>query len=144
MNCEDLFNICASKSPELLEKTLIGIADGTIKPVKQCGDCTCYADKLSKEECRIDWTKPAVSIHNLVRGVYKCPGAFFEYNGKIIKVLKTRPIDENLEGDVGSFVRFTKEGIDVKTSDGLIRLITVKPEGKGEMSAAAWANGIRH
>ncbi len=58
-------------------KTLLGIANGTLKPKCQCEEGLCYADKLTKEECKIDWSKPAQEIHNLVRGVYKCPGAFF-------------------------------------------------------------------
>lgn len=144
MNCVELFELCAANSPELLEKTLIGIKEGTLKPVPQCEDGVCFADKLQKEECKIDWTKSAQEIHNLVRGVYKCPGAFFDYNGKIIKVLETEPLKEDVSGKIGSFVRFSKLGIDVKTGNGLLRLIKVKPEGKGEMLARDWANGIKH
>lgn len=144
MNCVELFELCAANSPELLEKTLIGIKEGTLKPVPQCEDGVCFADKLQKEECKIDWTKSAQEIHNLVRGVYKCPGAFFDYNGKIIKVLETEPLKEDVSGKIGSFVRFSKLGIDVKTGNGLLRLIKIKPEGKGEMLARDWANGIKH
>ena len=143
MNCVELFEICAEKSPELLEKTLTGLKEGTIKPTCQCEDGVCFADKLKKEECKIDWTKSAEEIHNLVRGVYKCPGAFFEFRNKIIKVMETEPLDENMEGRPGEFVRISKKGIDVKTGDGLLRLIKVKPEGKGEMFARDWANGIK-
>lgn len=145
MNCVELFELCASNSPELLEKTLIGIKDGTLKPTPQCEDGVCFADKLKKEECKIDWTKSADEIHNLVRGVYKCPGAFFEYNGKIIKVLETEPIETTNDNGVqiGKFANFSKQGIDVKTGNGYLRLIKIKPEGKGEMLARDWANGIK-
>ena len=142
MNCVELFEICASRSPELLEKTLTGLKEGKITPQKQCEEGVCFADKLQKEECEIHWEKSAQEIHNLVRGVYKCPGAFFKYNDKIIKVLETEPIDEAAEGEIGSFIRFSKEGIDVKTGNGILRLIKVKPEGKGEMLARDWANGL--
>ena len=144
MNCVELFEICASHSPELLEKTLIGIANGTIKPEKQCENGVCFADKLKKEECKIVWTKSAQEIHNLVRGVYKCPGAFFEYNGKIIKVLNTAVLSDTSDKQPGEFAKITKDGIDVQTGNGILRLINIKPEGKGEMSAYAWANGIHH
>ena len=143
MNCVELFEICASQSPELLEKTLIGIKNGTLKPQKQCEEGLCYADKLHKEECCIDWNKSAQEIHNLVRGVYKCPGAFFTYQDKIVKVMETEPLQENYEGMVGEFVKISKDGIYVKTGDGTLRLIKVKPEGKGEMFARDWANGLR-
>ena len=143
MNCVELFEICASHSPELLEKTLIGIKEGTLKPKKQCDDGVCFADKLKKEECEIDWTKSARNIHNLVRGVYKCPGAFFKYQDKVIKVMETEPLNETANGKAGDFVKVSKLGIDVKTGDGILRLIKVKPEGKGEMLARDWANGLR-
>lgn len=142
MNCVELFEICSSHSPELLEKTLLGISEGTIKPIKQCEDGVCFADKLTKEECRIDWSKSAKQIHNLVRGVYKCPGAFFEHNGKIIKVMETELLNTNFDGNIGDFVNVSKNGIDVKTGDGILRLIKVKPEGKGEMLARDWYNGL--
>ena len=144
MNCVELFELCASNSPELLEKTLIGIKDRTLKPTPQCEDGVCFADKLKKEECKIDWNKSAQDIHNLVRGVYKCPGAFFEYNNKIIKVMETEPIEETAKGAVGTFVNVSKQGIDVQTGKGLLRLIKIKPEGKGEMFARDWANGLQH
>ena len=144
MNCVELFEICSAESPELLEKTLLGIAEGTIKPQKQSEEGVCFADKLKKEECKIDWSKSAQRIHNLVRGVYKCPGAFFEYDGKIIKVMETEPINEDLQGSEGDFVRISKFGVDVKTGSGLLRLKKIKPEGKGEMSAYDWSNGLHH
>ena len=146
MNCIELFELCETNSPELLEKTLIGIKEGSLKPVPQCEDGVCFADKLKKEECKIDWTKSADEIHNLVRGVYKCPGAFFEYKGKIIKVLETEPLETTNDSgvDVGEFANFSKQGIDVKAGKGYVRLIKVKPEGKGEMLARDWANGIKH
>lgn len=144
MNCVELFDICANESPVLLEKTLLGLVKGLIVPQKQCDEGVCFADKLQKEECRIDWTKSAKEIHNLVRGVYKCPSAQFEYNGKTIKVLVTEPLEETFDGKIGDFVRFSKQGIDVKTGKGTLRLIKIKPEGKGEMLASDWANGLKY
>ena len=141
MNCVELFDICASHSPELLEKTLVGIAEGKLKPEKQCEDGVCFADKLRKEECKIDWSKSAQEIHNLVRGVYKCPGAFFEYGGKIIKVLETEPLKNNTSVQSGEFVNVSKTGVDIQTGNGILRLIKIKPEGKAEMNAYDWANG---
>lgn len=142
MNCVELFEICASHSPILLERTLIGMAEGTIKPEKQCENGVCFADKLKKEECKIDWTKSAQELHDLVRGVYKCPGAFFEYNEKIIKVMETEPLKNNSDMHAGEFINISKSGIEVQTGDGILRLIRVKPEGKGEMNAFDWANGF--
>ncbi|MCQ2744408.1 MAG: methionyl-tRNA formyltransferase [bacterium] len=141
MNCEELFEICATHSPELLEKTLVGIAEGKLNPQKQCENGICYADKLKKEECKIDWGKSAKELHNLVRGVYKCPGAYFEHKGKIIKVLETEVLSDNSDKNYGEFANISKLGVDVQTGKGILRLKRVKPEGKCEMSAKDWANG---
>lgn len=144
MNCEELFEICANNSPVLLEKTLMGIADGSLQPQKQCEEGVCFADKLTKEECKIDWSKSASEIHNLIRGIYKCPGAYFVYDSKIVKVLKSEVInDVKKYASVGEFVKILKDGIDVQTGEGILRLKTIKPEGKGEMPAYSWANGLR-
>lgn len=142
MNCVELFEICSEESPRLLEKTLLGIAGGTLTPKAQCENGVCYADKLQKEECKIDWNKSALEIHNLVRGVYKCPGAFFEYNGKIIKVMETEVINTTSTGKIGEFINISKSGIDIQTGNGVLRLLRVKPEGKNEMPARDWANGL--
>ena len=143
MNCVELFDICAENSPQLLEKTLLGLVSGSLSPVKQCEEGVCFADKLQKEECKIDWSKSAQEIHNLVRGVYKCPGAFFDYHGKIIKVLKTEPLAENSSKSVGEIISVSKFGVDFQTGEGTLRLLVVKPEGKGEMQARDWGNGLR-
>lgn len=141
MTCVDLFEEISEKSPELIEKTLIGLIDKTITPQKQCEEGICTANKLTKEETLIDWSKPAREIHNLVRGIYKFPSAYFVHNNKIVKVLETRVVEGN--GPCGEFVRFSKDGVEVGCGKDCILLVKVKPEGKGEMFARDWANGIR-
>ena len=141
LNCVQLFDIVSEKSPEMLEKTLIGLTDKTIIPEKQCEDGVCMANKLTKEECKIDWTKSAQEIHNLVRGIYQCPSAYFVFNDKIIKVLETCVKTGN--GQAGEFINATKEGIEVACGNGSLLLMRVKPEGKGEMPARDWYNGVK-
>ena len=143
MTCEDLWLKISEDSPELLEKTLIGLYENTIHPCKQCEDGVCMADKLKKEETLIDWNKSARDIHNLVRGVYHSPSAYFIHNDKIIKVLKTVVEDENSSSDIGEIIKTDKNGVVMGTAKGQLRLLTVKPEGKGEMPARDWANGLR-
>ena len=140
MTCVDLFDVISEKSPQLIEKTLFGLVNNSITPQKQSEDGVCMANKLTKEEPLIDWSKSAQEIHNLVRGIYKFPSAYFIHNGKIIKVLQTRVL--NGSGKCGEFVNISKEGIEVACGKGSILLIKVKPEGKGEMFARDWANGL--
>lgn len=140
MTCVDLFEKISDISPALLEKTLVGLVEKTIIPEKQCETGVCMANKLTKEETKIDWTKPAEEIHNLVRGIYKFPSAYFMHNDKVVKVLETRVIEGN--GTCGEFVKVTKEGIEVGCGKDCLLLIKIKPEGKGEMFAKDWANGL--
>ena len=141
MNCEELWNEIAEKSPEMIEQTLIGLKNGTLIPEKQCEDGVCMANKLTKEECEIDWCKSNIQIHNLVRGGCRCPSAFFYYNDKLIKVIETIPTNEDIP--TGKIRFNSKDGIDVGCGIGAIRLLKVKPEGKGEMSARDWFNGVK-
>lgn len=140
MTCVDLFEKISDISPALLEKTLVGLVEKTIIPEKQCETGVCMANKLTKEETKIDWTKSAEEIHNLVRGIYKFPSAYFMHNDKVVKVLETRVIEDN--GTCGEFVKVTKEGIEVGCGKDCLLLIKIKPEGKGEMFAKDWANGL--
>ncbi len=140
MTCVDLFEKISDISPALLEKTLVGLVEKTIIPEKQCETGVCMANKLTKEETKIDWTKPAEEIHNLVRGIYKFPSAYFMHNDKVVKVLETRVVKDN--GACGEFVKVTKEGIEVGCGKDCLLLIKIKPEGKGEMFAKDWANGL--
>ena len=141
MNCEELWNEIGEKSPKMIEETLIGLKNKTLTPVKQCEEGVCMANKLTKEECEIDWCKSNIQIHNLVRGVCRCPSAFFYYNDKLIKVIETTPVDEEIPTGI---VRInSKDGIDVGCGIGAIRLLKVKPEGKGEMPARDWFNGVK-
>ena len=141
MNCEELWNEIAEKSPEMIEQTLIGLKNGTLIPEKQCEDGVCMANKLTKEECEFDRCKSNIQIHNLVRGVCRCPSAFFYYNDKLIKVIETIPTNEDIP--TGKIRFNSKDGIDVGCGIGAIRLLKVKPEGKGEMSARDWFNGVK-
>lgn len=141
MTCVDLFEQISDKSPELIEKTLIGFVDNSITPQKQSEEGFCMANKLTKEETLIDWTKPAQEIHNLVRGIYKFPSAYFIHNGKLIKVLETKVVNE--PGVCGEFKKISKDGILVGCGKDCLLLVKVKPEGKGEMLARDWANGLK-
>lgn len=141
MNCEELFSTISDLSPQLIEKTLLGLVDGSINPVPQCEEGVCVANKLTKEETSIDWLKSANEIHNLVRGIYKFPSAHFIYNDKLIKVLQTKVVDGS--GKPGEFVEISKDGIKVACGKDCLLLVKIKPEGKGEMFARDWYNGLK-
>ncbi len=100
---------------------------------------------------KIQLANNAGNIHNLVRGTYPWPGAYFIYDGKKITMLETALINDasNLQWvDLvvpNGLLRYARNGaaIVVRCYDGsLLRLIKLKPEGKAEMTAGAWVNGL--
>lgn len=98
----EVFDALAELCPELLIKTLKGLEEGSVVPVKQDNDAASYVSVLSKEMSIIDWTKTADTIHNLVRGLDPWPVARTKYNGKLLKVFKTTVIDKKSNRPAGS------------------------------------------
>lgn len=147
MNYEELFELISEKSPELIELTLLSVKSGVLCPVEQIHDEATHANKIKKEEAQIDWTKSAKEIHNLVRGLYKSPSAHCFFNDKLVKVMETRVLDDEVPegflGKAGEILKVSKEGIEVATTQGVLLITRVKPEGKGEMLARDWANGAK-
>jgi len=144
MHFEQLHDIISDLAPDLIKKTLIGIKNSEINPVKQDEALVTIAKKLQKDEDKIDFNKSAEAIHNLVRGIYKTPSAYFTFKDKKIKVLETKVTDNQTKHDrVCQILKISKDGIEVSTSIGSLLLIKIKPEGKGEMDASAWVNGAK-
>lgn len=146
MNYEELFELISQKSPELIETTLLNIKSGALKPVEQGEEHVTYAHKIKKEDAQIDWSKSAREIHNLVRGLYKAPSAHCFFRDKLVKVNETRVADDEIPagfvGEVGEIIKISKEGVEVATTQGVLLIVKVKPEGKGEMFARDWMNGF--
>ena len=143
MNFENLFNIISESAPQLIEDTLIGLLNNSITPEKQDDTQATMAPKFLKEEAKINWNKPALEIHNLIRGIYKAPSAYTIYNGKILKIMESFPLNVSCPLMAGEVVNITKEGLEISTSEGHLLIKKVKPEGKGEMFARDWANGSK-
>lgn len=146
MNYEELFEHIAERSPELIEQTLLNIKSGALQPIEQLHDNATYAHKIKKEDAQIDWSKSAREIHNLVRGLYKSPSAHCFFKAKLVKILETKVLDDEIPagfvGDVGEILKISKEGIEVSTQTGILLIVRVKPEGKGEILTRDWINGF--
>lgn len=146
MNYEELFEHIAEKSPELIEMTLLNIKSGALKPIVQHHEKATHAHKIKKEDAQIDWSKSAREIHNLVRGLYKSPSAHCFFREKLVKIMETRVLDDEIPGgfvgEVGEILKISKEGLEIATIEGILLIVKVKPEGKGEMFARDWINGF--
>ncbi|MBQ8634862.1 methionyl-tRNA formyltransferase [bacterium] len=142
MNVIELMEEISARSPKLLDETLKGLYEGTLKCVCQNHQCATFCKKMKKEEKVIDWNVPARQLHNKIRGMYQLNTNHTTFDNKIVKVLKTTVV-EGVKGCCGEVWALEKDGIIVCCADDAIKIITVKPEGKGEMPASAFANGAR-
>lgn len=141
---EDNFETVHDKSAEiggaLLCQTLSGLASGTIAPIKQDHALATYADKITKEDCAIDFSLSAQALFARIRGLSPIPLAFTHMpNGKLLKIVSAVPTVG--KGTPGEVLRAEKEGVAVACGEGALLLRTVVPEGKGKMSATDLVRG---
>ncbi|HEY4086385.1 MAG TPA: methionyl-tRNA formyltransferase, partial [Bryobacteraceae bacterium] len=80
----------AEAGAKILVETLAGLAKGTISPVPQDGTHATWAPILKKDDGRIDWTLPAKTIHNLIRGLQPWPGAHTMFRGQSLHLWRSR------------------------------------------------------
>ena len=142
MNVIELMDEISKRSPSLLDKTLKGLYEGSLKSVAQENDKATFTKKLKKEDKKIDWMEPAQKLHNKIRGMYKINTPHTIFKDKIVKILKTEVVEANA-GQAGEILEVSKLGIIVKCKENALKLLLIKPEGKGEMRAFDWANGAR-
>lgn len=144
MTTEQLHDKLMVQGADLLVETLREIENGTISREKQDDNLSCYAKMLNNDNCRIDWTKSAQDIHNLVRGLNSWPIAYTTLEGKKFKIWQTKVVtDKSYSGNAGQIVALTKQGIIVKAGEGAIELLEIQPPNKKKMPAISYINGHR-
>lgn len=141
MNFARLHDELMVKGAALLVETLPRIAGG-LKPEAQKADEATFATLLTREMAKIDWTRPAREIHDLVRGFDPVPGAFsFLPDGKLLKIWETRVTGKPATAMPGTVVSVSKKEFSVACGDEELRILTVQPESKKRMPAAVFLNG---
>nr|WP_315130080.1 methionyl-tRNA formyltransferase [uncultured Flavobacterium sp.] len=103
------------------------------------------AYKLNKENCKIDWTKPASEINNLIRGLSPYPVAWCFFSDKEeewnVKIYEAKIISEEHTKTVGSLV-CTKKEMKIAVENGFIQVLSLQFPGKKKMSTPEFLNGI--
>ena len=103
------------------------------------------AFKLNKENCKIDWTKSALEIHNLIRGLSPYPSAWclFKDNGQEwnVKIYDSEIISESHHHAIGTFIA-TKKELKIAVKDGYIKILSLQYPGKKKMNASELLNGM--
>jgi methionyl-tRNA formyltransferase len=110
---------------------------GTASPRPQPADGVTYAAKLSREDGRLDWTRPAAALERQVRAFDPWPGAWFEHGGERIKVLAAKPV----QGVTGSPGTVAAAGAIVACGEGGLQLLCLQRPGKAPLDAGAFLRG---
>ncbi|MCX8649815.1 methionyl-tRNA formyltransferase [Gilliamella sp. B2776] len=130
-----LYNKLAKLGPQGLLDTLTLITDGKIQPKKQNPSEVTYAEKLSKQEAKLDWNLSAQQLERCVRAFNPWPVSYFEINGEPVKVWQSEVITISHNQPVGTILQADKQGICIATSDGALNMTLLQPAGKKPMSA---------
>jgi methionyl-tRNA formyltransferase len=125
----------------LLAATLDGVEDGTLEARPQPADGVTIAPKLSVDDARVAWDKPAMHVDRLIRACTPGPGAWSEFRGTRIKLGPVRPVpgERLAPGEVAA----GKSRVLVGTATDAVELGEVQPQGKRVMGAVEWARGVR-
>lgn len=141
MTAGELFETVSSVGAATLVKAVAALAVGALCPQKQDDSKATKAPMLTKEMARFEFAQTASHIHNWVRGMNPWPMAYFEQDGKKIKVLQSR-VAANPDGAAPGTVLSTKP-LTVACGEEALQLLQLTPEGGKPMPGTAWAAGRR-
>ncbi len=128
---------------DLLIRTLDLIEQKHISPLAQKHGLATLAPKISKEEGRLDFLKPALLLNNIVRALIEWPTAWTTWKNNPVQVLSTGYTAGANTDPPGTIVAIDRVGVHVATGDGTLIITAVRPAGGRSMDALSYANGRR-
>jgi methionyl-tRNA formyltransferase len=143
-NFDSLYARLAGLSGPFLLKALDLIERGSYQAVSQDDRAASAAPKITPFNATIDFGFPAENVRNFVRGLATRPGAYTYFRGKRVKILNCSVGETN--GDPHArpgAVLPDRKRLLVQCAHSVLELITVVPEGKGEMDGVSFINGFR-
>ena len=114
-------------------------AEGRLKSVKQPEEGVTYAQKLSKEEARVDWNESAAVIERKIRAFNPVPAAWVEYQGKPMKIWRAEVVAQ--QGRAGEVLSCSADGLVVACGENALKITELQPSGSKRMPIAAFAAG---
>ncbi len=119
---------------ELIVQALQSLDDLSPDPQPETG--VTYAEKIDKAEARVDWTRSAVEIDRLIRGLSAFPGAWTEIAGQRVKLLESR-----CAAGSGRAGLALDDGLTIACGSGAVSLLRLQRAGKGAQSAETFLRG---
>lgn len=138
----ELFDRLAALGGGLLVEAVGQIERGEAARMPQTASEVTYAPMLGRELSPMDWTKPAQTLHDQVRGLLPWPCATAEFGGVRCKVFSTAVLDGTTDLKPGTVAEAGKDGIVMACGGGsLLRVRELQPDGKKRMAAADFLRG---
>ena len=132
----------AELGAELLVSTVEAIGAGTAARTPQDEADSTYAPMLSRELSPMDWSKPARTLHDQVRGLLPWPAAVAEFGGIRCKVFSTDIPLQTTDADPGTILEAGKRGIDIACGGGtVLHIDELQADGGKRMKAADYLRG---
>jgi methionyl-tRNA formyltransferase len=136
-----LFARLSEEGAQLLLETVNKISLGEHKLTEQDESLASPAPKIFKEDCKINWNKESITIHNLIRGLSPTPGAFCFYGNKTLKILKSKLSNIKSDSEPGKLI-IQGKSLFVNTSDNFIEILELQLEGKKRVKSLEFINAI--
>lgn len=118
------------------------IKSGNVRTLPQNESEASKAPKIFKEDCKINWNRPSAEIRNLIRGLTPYPGAFSTFDNKIFKIFSANLTSDLSDSEPG-ILSVKDKKLYVNTSDNLLELTEVQPEGKRKLNSSEFINGLK-
>ena len=135
-----LYNKLKILGSETLIEALYKIETHQVKNSPQVDALASHAPKLNRDNTKISFSDNAINIMNLCRGLNPYPGAWLEWDGKIIKIWKALPSETKLQPN--EWHTDYKSFLEIGCIDGSVTIIELQPEGKKKMSTKEYLNGV--
>jgi methionyl-tRNA formyltransferase len=139
---QELHDKMSAVGAEVLIETLALIEQGKAPRTSQNHDEHTYAPMLDKTTGKVDWSKSAREIFNLIRGTYPWPGAYSSYMGKNFKIFSSEIYDENtLNAEAGIIKEIGKDYLLISCAKGYIKVMELQFENEKRMGVEAYLRG---
>ena len=139
-----LYAKLAELAPPALLEVLNGLATQQFKPEKQDESLANYAEKLTKEEAKLDWMLSAAQLERNIRAFNPAPIAYLivNVNGveERVKIYQAQVLPHQ-EKTAGMVLKVSKNGVEIATTEGVLNITQLQPSGKKPMSVQDFLNG---
>lgn len=139
----DLHDRLATMGADALLETLQLVESHQLKPVAQEDAHTTYARKIQKIDAQIHWQKTSEIIINQIRAFNPWPVAFAHFDDQPLRIWQAKLLSIKSNETPGTLIAFDKEGIDIATENGAIRVLELQLPGGKRLQASDFINAHR-